>query len=83
MAAVAVNNKTKTTKLNHLVAFKKFCAGLSMMAFMVIVANGLRAEVSLTTIAYRATGVMFVIYLLSRIIVRILASYEEMNSGKA
>ena len=41
------------------------------------------SEVRFTVIAYRATAVMFLIFVISRVVIRVLASYEEMNSGKA
>lgn len=61
----------------------KGAAAVSLLAFGVIVAAGVMAEARFITIAFRAFVVFLAIAALSRIIVSILASYEEINSGKA
>ena len=61
----------------------KFAAAVSLLCFGVIVAAGMMAEARFVTIAFRAFVVTLAISVVSRVIVSILASYEEMNSGKA
>ena len=61
----------------------KLAAAVSLLCFGVVVAAGVMAEARFVTIAYRAFAVIVVIALISRLVVSILASYEEMNSGKA
>lgn len=60
----------------------KIAAAVSLLAFGVIVAAGMIAEARFITIAFRAFLVFLVVAVLSRVIVSILASYEEMNSGQ-
>lgn len=61
----------------------RLAAATSLLAFVVVIAAGLMAEARVYTIAYRAVVVILVIGVVSRILIRILATYEEMNSGKA
>ncbi|MCO6430358.1 MAG: hypothetical protein J5J00_05805 [Deltaproteobacteria bacterium] len=75
--------KKESTKVGRYVVIKKLLAGVAMMAFVVVVISGLKSEVSLNTIAYRAAAAMFAVYVVNRIVIKVLASYEEMNSGKA
>lgn len=65
------------------VAVKKLFAAVQMLSFIVIMIVGLKAQVGLVTIAFRAAVVMFVILLVNRIVVKVLSGYEEINSGKA
>ena len=58
-------------------------AGVGLLAFGVIVAAGIMAGASVYTMAFRAAVAVLVIGLVSRVVVSILAAYEEMNSGKA
>lgn len=61
----------------------RLAAATSLIAFLVVIGGGVMAQASVFSIAYRAFLVILVIGVVSRIIIRILASYEEMNSGKA
>lgn len=61
----------------------KLAAAVSLVAFLVIILGGVMNEVRTITIAYRALGVILAIGVVSRLLVRILATYEEINSGKA
>lgn len=75
--------KNKPTKKNDAyLAIKKIFAGVSMLAFLVTIVAGLRAEVRFETIAYRSTAVMFIIFIVSRVVVKVISGYEEMNSDK-
>ena len=61
----------------------RLAAATSLLAFFVVIAAGVMAEARVYTIAYRAVVVILAIGVVSRIVIRILATYEEMNSGKA
>ncbi|RMG42248.1 MAG: hypothetical protein D6719_06810 [Candidatus Dadabacteria bacterium] len=61
----------------------KLFAGVSLLAFLVVVISGLQAQASVFTIIIRSTIVILIIGIIGRILLRILATYEEMNSGKA
>jgi hypothetical protein len=54
-----------------------------LIAFLVAIIGGLRADVRITTITFRAVVVMLAVALVSRVIMKVVASYEEMNGGKA
>jgi apolipoprotein N-acyltransferase len=70
-------------KSDQYLMFKKLFAGVAMLAFIVILIAGLKANARLVTIAYRATIVMVVILFVNRVVIKVLSGYEEMNSGKA
>lgn len=61
---------------------QKLAAGTSLLAFFVILLSGLLAEVPLPTLLFRACIVILVIGVISRILIRVLASYEEINSSQ-
>ena len=58
-------------------------AAVALVGFFVVCIAGVLADVNMITMLLRATGVMIVVKLVSWIVIRILASYEEMNSGQA
>lgn len=73
---------TKQVKKVSFVFMQKLAAAVSLLALAVIVAAGVMGGARVITITYRAAGVIVVIGVISRIVIRILESYEEMNSGK-
>ncbi|RMD84156.1 MAG: hypothetical protein D6808_07445 [Candidatus Dadabacteria bacterium] len=75
MAEAKKTLKKKYTRVH------KYTASLALLAFAVIIISGLRAEVSIMTIAYRSFVAMVVIAFLAKIIIRALASFEEIESG--
>jgi hypothetical protein len=79
MAKVAPKLKRKVSYAG----VHRLAAATSLIAFLVVIGGGVMAQASVFSIAYRAFLVIFVIGFVSRIVIRILASYEEMNSGKA
>ncbi len=66
-----------------LVVVHKLAAGVALLAFCVVLGAGLMAEARIVTITYRAFVVMLVIGIVSRVVTRVLTSYEEINGGKA
>lgn len=70
-----------TRKLNF-VFLQKLAAGVSLLALTVIIAAGVMGGARTITITYRAAAVIVVIGFVTRILIRILSSYEELNSGK-
>jgi hypothetical protein len=79
---MAAKRKTRLKKGAKLLV-QKLSAGVSLLSFGVIAVGGLGAGVPAATIAFRACLVVVAIFVISRIVVSILASSEEMNSGKA
>lgn len=75
--------KARLVKRVNYTHLHKLAAATSLVAFFVVIAAGVMAEARVFTIAYRAVVVILVIGVVSRILIRILATYEEMNSGKA
>lgn len=73
--------KPRTRKVNYAYVHK-LSAGVSLLALVVILFAGIMGEARTITIAYRAAGAIILIGLISRVVVRILTSYEEMQSGK-
>ena len=59
----------------------KYSAGVSLLAFLVVIISGMRADVRMITIAYRSFIVMVVIALVTRILVKAWASIEELDRG--
>ncbi|RIL06332.1 MAG: hypothetical protein DCC75_10920 [Proteobacteria bacterium] len=77
------NSRSKLVKRISFVTFHKFASAVSLLAFCVVVVSGLMAEVAMITIAYRAFLVMVIVAVISRVLMSILATYEEMNSGQS
>ena len=75
-------NKAVKKKVNFAYVHK-LTAAVSIIALVVITGAGIIGEARTTTIAYRACGAIIVIGIISRIVLKILCTYEEMNSGKA
>ena len=77
-----VTEAKKIIKKVSFVYLQKLTTAVALMAFLVAVAAGIQGGAGLMMILWRALCVMVVIGVISRIIIRILESYEEMNSGK-
>lgn len=73
----------KIIKRVSYVHIQKLMAAVSLLAFLVVVVAGLRANVGVIAITFRAFLVIFVVGILGRVIVQVLATYEEMNSGQS
>jgi len=63
--------------------FHRLAAGVALLGFLVTLVSDLMAQVPLMTIVYRAVLVVIAVGLISRVVIQLIASYEEMNSGKA
>lgn len=72
----------KPIKRVSFVFMQKLAVGVSLLSFVVIVAAGIMGGSRLVTITFRAAVAMWVVGVITRIIIKILESYEEMNSGK-
>ena len=59
----------------------KFSAAVSLLTFLVIIISGMQANVGFETITYRSFLAMLVIGLISRILVKAWASFEELDRG--
>ena len=77
----------KTEKLVRKVSFtylKRLFSGVAVICFFVMIAAGVMADNRWETITERCCLVMVLIMVINWIVVKVLASYEEMNnSGKA
>ena len=60
---------------------QKLSASVSIISLILIMLCGFKEGVSAFTISLRSLIVLIVIGLISRLIIKVLASYEEINSG--
>jgi hypothetical protein len=80
------NKENKTKKLVQKVNYAyvhKLSASVALLAFFVIMASGLMADASIISIVVKSFLVIIAVGLITRVVVSMLASYEEINSGKA
>lgn len=63
------------------VSFQKFYSGFTLLALVVVVVGGMISGVSLDTILFRVLVVVWGLFLVGRILLRILTTYEEMSGG--
>lgn len=77
---MAPKKKKQTTRVRY-TAVHKFSAGLSLLAFLVVIIAGVMAEARVITITYRAAAVIIIIGLATRILIKTWASYEETKRG--
>lgn len=63
------------------VEIHKLKAVVILIGMFVVAVSGLMARVSLTTILVRSTVVFLAVFVVSRIVIQILKTNEEMNSG--
>ncbi len=73
------NDKKFVKKINYYL-IDKFVAGLSLLAFVVIMIAGFRQDVGVVTITYRAMIAILLLVVAKIIIVKILVNYEETGS---
>lgn len=60
----------------------KLSAGVSLLAFFVIVGAGISAGASVISMTMRAFIVIVTIGLVTKIVTKVLANYEEIQSGQ-
>lgn len=77
MATKVIKKKIPSFLILH-----KLFAGVALLTFVVIIVAGLRTGLQLSTIAVRSTLAMIVIGVISRVVIRILVTFEEMNSDE-
>lgn len=70
---------SKTVKFPHV---HKMLAGISLLVFTVTMIAGMRAEARFITITVRALVAMIVVAVIGRVVVRLIASYEEIHGGE-
>ena len=73
----------KLVKVVRYSQLHKLLAAIALLTFFVIMIAGLAARASFMTITFRACIAMFVVKLISVVVMRVIASYEEMNGGQA
>ena len=69
------------SNLGTYVGIHKLKAVVVLLSMLVVTLAGLMAKVSLTTILVRCTAVFLVVVGVSRIVIQILKTNEEMNRG--
>jgi predicted ferric reductase len=79
---MADKKKKKNVKTVSFAYIHKLAAGVSLLALLVVMLAGIMAEASVVSISVRSVLVIIVISIVSRIVIQILSSYEEINSGK-
>ena len=83
MAGKSPDGGKKITKKVTYDYVHRLAAAVSLLAFFVIVTAGVMASASVITMTMRSLVVIVVISFIARVVVRVLASYEEIHSGKA
>lgn len=71
------------TKKVKYVLFHRLAAAVALLGFVVTLISGLMAQVPVMTIVYRSVLVVIAVGVISRVVIQLIASYEEMNSGQA
>jgi len=83
---MAAEQEKIRVKLGNFAYVHRLAAGVSILAFFVIVVAGWRIDAPLPVrvdlIVWRAFVTLVTIHFITRIVVRILKTYEEMNSGQ-
>ena len=79
---MAAKKHTRREANLDLVFIKKLAAAVSLLVFVVIIVGGLMAEARILTITLRAFVAMVLASLITRIVISVLVTYEEMNSGQ-
>jgi len=77
------NRGKQNKRVKRYTVIHKFAVGASLLTFFLIIVQGVRAEVSVVTITYRSFLVCLAIYMITRVVVKAWASFEEIsNSGE-
>ncbi|MCB0340175.1 MAG: hypothetical protein KDD53_11255 [Bdellovibrionales bacterium] len=78
---MASESKAQLTRKTRYVLFHKLAAGLSLVAFVVVIVGGFMEGVGIMTITWRACIVMIAISFITRILMRVWATLEEAKGG--
>jgi len=65
------------------VFLQKLAAAVCLLTLVVMLTAGILAGVPVFTIAFRACIAMLVVKVITRVLVGVLSSYEEIDSGEA
>lgn len=63
--------------------FHRFAAAVALIGFLVTLVSGLMSQVPIMTIVFRSVLVVIAVGVISRVIIQLIASYEEIHSGEA
>ena len=69
-------------KLNSQVLTRKLIAGVTLIAFLVMVISSLKAGVGVVALLWRALAVFLVLWLIGRVLITVMSTYEEMSGGQ-
>ncbi len=72
--------KPVTRKISSYAMVHKLMASVGILMFMVIMINGLKNNISMSSIVFKSTIVLVILSMISRVVIKVLKTYEEMNS---
>ena len=75
--------RQKLVKKVNFAYIHRLSSAVALLGFFVTVAAGLMAETRVITTVWRSFLVILAVGIITKVVIRILASYEEINSGKA
>ncbi len=74
--------RNTTRRSSNYIPLKRLQATVLLLCFLVVLVGGFMSGVSLTTLCVRSVVVWAVIAVITRIVVQILVTNEEMNGGQ-
>ena len=77
---MAPKKTVKSGSALHLFIGRIF-AGLAVLGLCIVLVSGIRAGVSLATINVRGIVVVGVVFVIGRVLLRVLRTYEEISRG--
>lgn len=67
-------------KGNSFLFVHKLVSGVGLLMFIVILINGVKVEASISSIVVRSGIAIIVVGMIARVLIKILRTYQEMNS---
>jgi hypothetical protein len=84
MAAKQSSKKErKAVKKVRFAHLQKLITGVCLLACFVVILGGLMSGARTISMAYLIFKVLVVVHVISWVLIRVLSTYEEMNSGQA
>lgn len=77
-----MSEQTLKRKIPAQTLLHKLFAGVALLIFVLVIVVGVKAGVRLETIVYRSALAMLVVGIIGRGVLRVLTTYEEMNSDE-
>lgn len=79
---MATQGSSKHVKGGRHLHLHKITAAMSLLAFVVMLVAGIMSEVPLMTTIFRACIAMVLLGVVSRVLIRVVATYEEINRSQ-